>query len=109
VSPRQEQGGTSFAQDALCSSAPPTLAAVPCLIILRYAILPKQVLAFIDSEIHDLHSYNAFYEKNGMDFLCSAKRFCCFVEGVENIRSIGFYDLCVKLSEFLNVFAVFRL
>lgn len=74
---------------------------IPYLIVLRYALLPKQALAFIDSSIHDLYSYSRFYEKNAPASLASAKKLLNFLDNTEAVESSSFNDLCKRLSEFV--------
>jgi hypothetical protein len=74
---------------------------VPYLIVLRYALLPKQVLAFDYGADKDVYDYIQFYKENTPKVLEVARNFLGLITGKSDLTQKSFNELCDIVNPFL--------
>lgn len=73
---------------------------IPYLILLRYILLPKQLLSFDYAEDRDAYSFSKFYKENKESSLLSVNEFLDFING-KNIGNCSFNELSFRLAQFM--------
>lgn len=73
---------------------------IPYLILLRYILLPRQLLSFDYAEDKDAYSFSEFYKENKEKSLLFVNEFLDFISS-NNIGNCSFDELSYKLAQFM--------
>lgn len=72
------------------------------IILLRYALLPRQLLSFDEAYTKDLYDFNTAYSDNKTEIIQSAKSFCYFLQDKPNEKS--YLQQCTAIINFVSTF-----
>lgn len=71
------------------------------LILLRHALIPKQLVSFDYGEENDIYLFSMFYMEHKHESIAAANAFLEFIRSYYNYKEIHFDTLCDKLIGFM--------